>query len=317
MDSQAPGKCTTPRRRGAAPAEGLLVLLLGGTSCGGVHGIAVNEMDGGVRPHDAAVSDALVTAETTTADAPPLPFEIPGLAVWLDGDYGVTSSGHGIDSWLDRSPQRHLFAGQTPFGAWPAPASLRGHGAVRFDGRNRIISERDPTEPQADSLTLGGAGFLMAMVFQADASPAESMVLAAVTGPWSDTAPNANVPAPSGSAPLFLFLEPTGVGATIGRQNVVANAPVDFTAPHLLEVGVADDRISLRVDGHEVASEACAPSCATTDFKFAPVFAGNWDFDLRGLEGVVGELVLVKGAAAPAVAAAIEGYLTGKYGLGP
>src|SRR5687767_2839294 len=86
-----------------------------------------------------------------SVDAAPVesnpPTHLPGVVLWLDGDFGVTSEGGHLRSWMDRSPAGLVFEprplrplpdwhGTPPLPESPGPVLdvLASHGALRFDG---------------------------------------------------------------------------------------------------------------------------------------------------------------------------------------
>jgi hypothetical protein len=109
-------------------------------------------------------------SSTTIASGPPL--SIPGVSVWLDGDVGIGIGAAGIERWADRSGQGHVFVGHNlaygpaDVAVRPQPGRLGGHGAVRFNARNRMIIEEFPTPEQQAGLTFGLGGFLIAVGFR-------------------------------------------------------------------------------------------------------------------------------------------------------
>lgn len=313
----------------------LLVLLLGsapGLGCGAASNARGQDATSGVAdaaagtagdvtPRDVGTTDGTIAdsarSDVATSDALQIPVAIPGLAVWLDGDQGVTAPGGALATWLDRSPQRHTFLAQSPGSADELPkfALLDGHGAIRFDGHNRIVSERAPSAPQAESLTLGGDGFLVAMVFELDEAPAIPEVLLALSGPWFDPL-SPGIPPPSNLAPMFVTIEQTGLSALIAGRTFFFVESVDFTAPHLLVLAVTDDRISIQLDGRAAQDQICAPApCVRAGLAYAPLYAGNWDFDIAGLGGSLSELILARGAPLTGTVARLEAYLLRKYSL--
>lgn len=83
-----------------------------------------------------------------------LPTSLASLAAWYRGDLGITLNGGTVSAWADQSGNgRHLTQGtaanQPTYGT---ASGMRGHAALAFDGTNDILSSAAFDMPRALSL---------------------------------------------------------------------------------------------------------------------------------------------------------------------
>jgi hypothetical protein len=273
---------------------------------------------------DGLANRSVSDAGSDGVSAPPL--SIPGVSLWLDGDMGVTVGATGIERWADRSGQGHVFLGQgegydLQSQARPQPERLGGHGAVRFNTRNRMIIEQFPTARQRTGLTFGLDGFLVAVVFQNEsATPLAHgpTPLVMMRGPWIPSPPSPTVPPwpAANSDPLDFLFTDGNLTAAAGVTQADLGKNYGPGLPHMVIVIVAGAgaAIEIRADG-QPAGTASHSQPTIFPLEYQPIYVGDWDFDWLGFDGTVGELVVVKGATESATVAALEGYLMAKYGL--
>ncbi|MEO7668484.1 MAG: hypothetical protein ABIW57_04040 [Polyangia bacterium] len=264
--------------------------------------------------------DAPVTGDSAI-DAPVSPpLDLPGIVLWLDGDVGIDAPGSPLMTWTDRSEYRHVFVAQSSSGEAPARAQLNGHGAVRFNGLNRFISEHTPTPTQKDALSLG-SNFVVAMVFLPESSEPRRAIVARAGLPWIASPPQPEVPP---FFPYFTFTVLTGVDPTAdvdqyrqfqagaGSLNVAGG----FTlSPHRLILSTdGSNQVRVRLNGQLQTGEMeTVPDPA--DGSYGPIYVGSWDFDSWGFDGTVAEMVIVRGGADPATEEVLDSYLKGKFSL--
>lgn len=80
------------------------------------------------------------------------PASIPGLILWLDADYGVTITGSGVSSWLDRSTSAaNLVQATDANRPTVVAAAVNGHAAIRTNDSSDVI--KDTAKPVLDNLT--------------------------------------------------------------------------------------------------------------------------------------------------------------------
>jgi hypothetical protein len=237
---------------------------------------------------------------------------------------------NGIDRWADRSGQGHVFLGQSALTSsqqtmqlfrlpHPQPARVAGHGAVRFNGGNRMIVEERPSAAQQASLTFGQGGFLLAVVYQAEQlAPLQAYAISPLVvalGPWISEPPYANVPPfPEGlSIPFQLEFSPGGLEVSAAALSMDLGNGYGPGPTHMLIVKLDAKTLSVRTDGQPFDSKSNGEVQGPLDYM--PIYVGDWDFSDVGLVGTVAEVVVLKGAPSDATVATLEGYLKTKYRL--
>jgi hypothetical protein len=274
-----------------------------------------------------ALTDAFGPDAPATAPSPPI--AIAGVSLWLDGDLGLSMGATGIDRWADRSGQGHVFLGQSVLSysqqtmqyfrlPHPQPARVAGHGAVRFNGGNRMIVEERPSAAQQASLTFGQGGFLLAVVYQAEQlAPLQAYdisPLVVADGPWISEPPYTNVPPTTGlSVPFRLEFSTAGLEASAAGLSVDLGKGYGPGPTHMLVVKLDATTLSVRTDGQPLDSNSNGSVQGPLDYE--PIYVGNWDFSDVGFIGAVAEVVVLKGAPSDATVATLEGYLKTKYRL--
>ncbi len=284
----------------------------GATATGGAGTSAGNVSTGGTGP---GTGGSASTAATGTGGSAALPLDLPGVVLWLDGDVGIVASGSASMTWTDRSAFRHVFTAQSADGTMPAMAQLNGHGAVRFTGRNRFISEQTPTPAQRDALSLG-SNFVVALVFVPERKLPQGAILTLAMLPWIPVPPE-DLVLPPYSAPAF------GVGTGTGPSSLVfdaagstLNIEADFAlSPQRLILSTeGGNRVGVRLNG-QLQPGTPAMEVPAYEGAYAPIYVGSWDFDIPGLEGTVAEMVIIRGGADAATEEALDNYLKRKFSL--
>jgi hypothetical protein len=104
--------------------------------------------------------------------------------------------------------------------------------------------------------------------------------------------------------------------AEAGRIGVDLGYSYGPGLPHMVMfvMTAGGQTLAIRADG-QPAGTASNSQPVISPLDYRPVYIGDWDFDLVGFGGTVGELVVVKGATDGATVSALEGYLKAKYGL--
>jgi hypothetical protein len=241
---------------------------------------------------------------------------------------GVTVGADGIERWADRSGQGHAFLGQSvgydpQSFVRPQPGRLGGHGAVRFNTRNRMIIEQSPTAEQQKGLTFGLEGFLVAVVFQTESKPpfgsGQITPIVMMLGPWipAPLTPDFTLTAPApDNEPVALSFMDGMLTAGAGHMGVDLGYSYGPGLPHMVifVMTAGGQTLAIRADG-QPAETASNSQQVISPLDYRPVYIGDWDFDWLGFGGTVGELVVVKGAIEGATVSALEGYLKAKYGL--
>jgi hypothetical protein len=290
--------------------------VLATVGCGGTTAPDVFAPDAGA---DALAPDGEPTGpfDSTIASSPPI--ELPGTVLWLDGNFGVARASAEVRAWTDRSGFGHVFEREAVGDPTPAPDRLANQGALRFGGHSRMVLSKATDEKGRAALTIGSQDFLIALVLRRDPGRPSEVLFA--LSPWIDPL---SVPAPD--AALYLQLEPTLQLGLFGRGHAEGGrleAPglIEAGKPHLVLISSQGPMLTARIDGRDVASKPLGrlggerADGKPLELPFLPPFVGEWDFDLPGLTGLVGEVVMVVGPGVPAATEPLELYLRKKYGI--
>jgi hypothetical protein len=265
---------------------------------------------------DASVGgDAFVGGDAATDASQPPRLDLPGIVVWLDGDVGIDTARTDVTTWTDRSAYRHVFMAQSADGDMPAIAQLNGHGAVRFNGRNRFISEYAPSAAQKDALALGGT-FVVAIVFVPAGEATHSTILTLAMLPWIASPPEPDVMPPP-SSPTFSILtqvEPSARSFQAGASSLRVGDGFAPSPQRLILSTEGGNPVRVRLNGQAQTGTPAAVD-GPSDGSYAPIYLGSWDFDSWGFEGAVAEMVIVRGAADSATEQALDDYLKLKFSL--
>jgi len=267
--------------------------------------------DTGSRDGAMGGGDAATDAMT---DLPPPSLELSGIVVWLDADVGIDAPGTAQMTWTDRSGYRHVFTAQSAVEEMPTTTRLNGHGAVRFNGRNRFISEHEPTAAQQDALTLGG-DFTVAVLFLAEREVTHESVLTTAMLPWIASPPQPDLPPPPSPPTFFIELETTpALSLQAGASRLLVGGDFVLSTQRLIVSTSEGRQLRVRLNGQlqTGTSEAIANPPAG---GYAPLYLGAWDFDTYGFQGIVAEMIVVRGPADPATEQALDDYLTSKFHL--
>lgn len=258
-------------------------------------------------------SDAGDGDRTTDATQAPQ-LDLPGIVVWLDADVGIAAAGSGLVTWTDRSPYQHVFLAQAAEGDMPALTKLNGHGAVQFSGRNRVISEYAPSAAQQDALSLG-RDFVVAMVFLPAREVRQRAVLTMAMLPWIASPPQPNVTTPP-MHPTFTIMTQTDSTTSFqaGAGSLDVGGGFALSPQRLVMSTEAGGHIRVRLNG-QLQTGTPSIDADPSDGSYAPVYLGAWDFDSRGFEGAVAEMVIVRGLADAATEQALDDYLKLKFSL--
>lgn len=259
-----------------------------------------------VAPTDGAPSDAMLDQDVDATPPPPPPSALPGLALWLRADRGVTRDDDDqVTRWEDQSPN-----GNDAVPAQPGPdglfiaSSLRGRPAVRFSG----AASAGFTIASDPSLFFGTSDFLIAVVL----TPA---------GAGTIYRHDVKTPPADGDYLLRLGLEPPNGTASAtfmaGKplSKVGAGVRALLTAPHVVVLRRTTPQpgtpyLQLRVDGSNDVHQAMASFGQSLDI---PGAASGYDIRVGQLAGDVAEIVVVIGRAGTERVAELETYLIERY----
>jgi len=248
--------------------------------------------------------------DITIASSPPI--DLPGTALWLDADYGVAREGAQVRAWTDRSGHGHVVEREAPSDPGPTTDLLAGHRAVRFAGHARMVLSRTIEDQARAALTIADRDFAIALVLRKDGAPATPTFFALAPPEIATVGPTA-----------LLSLQPTLQFILVagGAQSVVTTAANLDGGPHLVVASSVGPRLAVRVDGQEAGMRPFGRlqgekmDGTPVSLPFLTPFVGEWNFDLPGLSGLVGDVVVVTGPGAAGAVAPLEDYLKKKYGL--
>ena len=281
------------------------------TSMGGtdalVRGDTVPSVNG-----DGAMGGGDAGIEAATDAAQPSPLDLPGIVVWLDADVGIEGAGSDRMTWTDRSAYRHVFMAQSAEAEMPALSRLNGHRAVRFNGRNRFISEQAPSVAQQDALSLG-RDFIIAMVLLPEQAVTRDSILAIAALPWIGSPPVVLGPL---SAPTFLIKFQADPALSFQADAAGLRLGGDFvlSSQRLIMSTVDGKQIRVRLNGQLQAGTPQQVS-DPSDGAYAPIYLGSWDFDTFGYQGIVAEMIVVRGPADEATEKALDDYFKMKFSI--
>jgi hypothetical protein len=284
------------RRRGGL----CLWLALAAVGCGSEQMSLTFTDDGGVPDPGPGGPDAEPQKgpfDITIASSPPI--DVTGAVLWLDPNFGIAHAEAEARTWTDRAGFGLVLERPPVDQNGPTLARLGGQGALRFAGGARLVLSNAIDETGRAALTVGGDGFLIALVVQSDADRSATVFTLTPDAPAA------------GAARLQL----TPVRFTLdqaGHQTVI-EAPQALLpgTPHLVIVSSLNGILTLRIDGATVAQ---------TDLPAAPLpfespAVGGAGAPAMGLDGLLGDVVLVVGPGVSSATDPLELYLRHKYGF--
>ena len=236
----------------------------------------------------------------------PAPFDvatIPGLVLWVDATRGVTASSNGeVTAWQDQSSARNDLEQALQYPAGYLPTGPGGHAVIRFATASLLATQdRDLGTP---TLGFDTGDVLVEVVWAWSSQVLDQPVLFA-------TMPGGIYPSGYNQQSLIL-LRPEGSGAVtltgLGGDALTSSANLGDTQLHLVGAhravsnGVA--RVELRVDGR-IDQVVHGDSPTNLPSAYAEMGGGT----------SIAEVVVVKGSITDGTLAALENYLTAKYGL--
>lgn len=246
------------------------------------------------------------------------PIDLPGTALWLDGNFGLARAGEQVRAWTDRSGHAHVFERAAAADPGVTAGRLGDHGALHFDGQARLVLSPASDGEGRAALTIAEQDFLLALVVQDEGSQQPAALLA--LSPWDE----ANPPAP-GAGPAWLLELAEGlrfslVGAAGDTDRLEGPAPRAGQA-HVVLVTAQGPTTTVRLDGDTVATHPNGrlrgqqAGGARLALPFLPVHVGGLGAGQAGLTGLIAEVVLVIGPGVETAVAPLELYLRDKYGL--
>jgi len=264
----------------------------------------------GAGDRDGAVASGDGATDAVTDLAPPL--DLTGVVVWLDADMGIEGAGTAQMTWTDRSAYRHVFLAQSAVDEMPTMTLLNGHHAVRFNGRNRFISEQAPTAAQQDALALG-TDFTVAVLFLAEKEVTHESVLTTSMLPWIASPPQPDLSPPSASPTFFVELVPDpALSFQAGDSRLRLAGDFVLSTQRMILSKSAGGPVRVVLNGQLQAGTSESLS-DPPDGAYAPMYLGAWDFDTFGFQGIVAEMIVVRGHPDQATEQALDDYLKSKF----
>jgi hypothetical protein len=272
---------------------------------------------------DSVAVDGAEDTSTTTDSSPPsdapvsaiTPDKLPGLALWLDSDKGVTltADGYNLTKWADQSPAAHptrIYCGGIGGGTCPMLCGLRklaadtkgGHDAYQLLSRGKIdcytFMDSYLTVEDDASLRFGTGPFALFMVVKARDVGGEIDL-------WGK---NSGGAMPNGMTVVLnntkFEVKTTSAAAKLGLTASAAYRVVVVRGPSL----------QLRVDGAKTTG-----TTASDDLSFMgqPMVIGmqlsSGGSTFTTPELALAEYIVVKGAVSDAQVLGVEEYLKTKH----
>jgi hypothetical protein len=278
-------------------------------------------VDAGARADAPDESDAAAGADAADAafdagaldaalDGAPIdPSAVSGLVLWLDGDH-VSQNGNVLSKWSDRSGAGN--DGTPPSGREPSvsAAALAGHGVVRFDGAQTVVTVSD-----APSLQLGAGDYLVLTVAAYDNQASNNP-----TNGFGLLYGKNELPAPYVGAFLFandpFFTLPTsGAFAGIAQDEGThaSGTGINDGNPHVIGMRRHGTTLDIIVDGTRDSSTVNARDVTAAG---RPVLIGGGETTgTQQLHGYIAELVVVHGTVTDAALTGLIGGMRNRYAL--
>lgn len=235
----------------------------------------------------------------------------PSVALWLQGDKGITASDGTVSEWDDQSGNGNdFFAAVSPM---IVSNAINGRPAVQFNGTNMtfMYAYSSPTLAITNDMAI-----LAVMNFTTYENASGALAGGGGGEIISKTAyPAYNQPCPYDYYVYYItqtpyFLRGNGVGG--GTFAGAASSP-STGVWHELSATMIGSTISHRLDGHQNGTISWSGSTIADNGDFVTI-GKRLDNGLT-LTGEMAELIMVGGTLSTNDAAAIETYLGAKYGL--
>ncbi len=305
------------------------VAACGGTSDTGLTGDSGTGNDSSTQPDGGNPSDG---SPPTDGPAPPLdggpdspidfdagfsPFNLPGLALWLDAEHKTTLDGNGrLQTWGDLS-------GNNNDASQPTASSRPGVQSSSINNLPAVHFESQTTGPflqiaDSTSLQWGTGDFSIAIVARFSNNPAMGVTTGAADFYWKSTF-NGTLGAGVGflgNIPQQNYTVLAGLATVFNNSQFVftTTAYNDGTA-RLYFTRRAAAKLELRVNGNSIATQTTTVPLDVSA-PGTPVYIGAIGNGVYyRLNGDIAEMIAVKGAITDPDLASLEGYLKAKYGL--
>lgn len=277
------------------------------------------DADGSLHPPGDATSDldAAPDPDANGADVPADwgPLTLPGLVLWLDPTKGLTLNNlGGVKEWADQSPRQHNASQTTPeLCPKPAPLSLGGRDGVGFPGDHRSLVVVDN-----DDINFGKEDFLMEVVFRYEDAPADNScwnVGQAILAKVPETPPFAGVVV-FGNIPVASGVESKSIGGFLvdGLTLRTIYACNDNRA-RLVGLRRSGHTVELRINGVQEATASPPGDPVDVSASGRNLLIGGRETASQCANGVIGDIVVVKGPTSQHDLETLEKWFLVRYGL--
>lgn len=228
------------------------------------------------------------------------PKSISGLALWLDATDSstLTLNGSAVSEWRDKSGNGFHFSQGTSNNQPSYTGTINGKAAIAFDGTNDGLDRLSVNNSTVADAT-GACAFLVYEISGTDTQYAAFRT-------WSNG---------SGHERFNITSFHTYFRTT--RFSSLSPAPPSSGRVLLTSsANVSTDVQSLRSNGSTLFTGVCATTFAAWRTQ-SGAFLGNWavGYDASYLLGSIGEVIVVGRAVTPLEIAAVEKYLSQKWGV--
>jgi len=269
--------------------------------------------DQGAAPDQDAVPDHDADQQETSADWDPL--KLPGLVLWLDPSKGITlDSFGGVKEWADQSPKQHNAEQTTPdLCPQPAPLSLGGNPGVKFPGdhRNLVVTDHE-------DLQFGKADFLVEVVFRYKDAPAGNScwnVGQSILAKVIDAPPFPGVVI-FGNAPVASGVASDTIGGFLMDDLLLRTTyACNDNQARLVGLRRSGHTVELRINGMQEGT--ATPPGAPIDVSASGenLLIGGRSTAMQCVDGVIGDIIAVKGPTSESDLKSLEQWFKARYGL--
>lgn len=243
---------------------------------------------------DANTPDAAVAFE---------PKQVGGLVLWLDPATGVTDVAGKVSAWADVSTSS-IVVSQSTAANQPSKATIGGKPVLAFSATTWLDCAGATVDKKLD--------FGQGDVLVETAVSLDSGTVTPLGGYLYKTKPGA----PYDGLQMYSNLGGGGKpgGGLDGETSILTatNGNVADGKLHLLALRRVGDKLSIRLDGLEVASKTVA---ARSIDNTSALEVGGRSSGVHSTGQKVGDLLVYKGAVSDADVAKIEGFLKAKSGI--
>lgn len=237
------------------------------------------------------------------------PASVPGLVLWLDAAKGLAAAGQPVPLWSDQSPA-HNDASQPNSGLQPVVegSAIGGLPAIQFNGSTTFLSIADSA-----SLQWGTADYTLLAVarFSIDLGTTSQEL-------FQKTALDAPYPGPELMVNSAVPSQDTKVSSVLSSDVYATSAHDGLNdVPHVFTGRRVGSTVEVRIDG--LIEGQAAGALIDISAPGQPAIIGQNGYrsipGLEAVEGVIAEIVAVKGTISASDLRSLECHMIVKYGL--